>query len=70
MQIFNFAKDFVGFTSDEETDKKKKSKGANFEMMSEDINISDSFLKQTDVLRKILQRFFNDNTDDIEFKIK
>jgi len=39
-------------------------------MMSEDINISDSFLKQTDVLRKILQRFFNDNTDDIEFKIK
>lgn len=30
-------------------------------MLSEDVSLQDSFLKQTEVLRKILQRFFSDN---------
>lgn len=38
--------------------------------MSDDLNVSDSFLKQTEVLRKILLRYFSDNTEDVEFKIK
>ncbi|EAR92909.2 zinc finger, C2H2 type family protein (macronuclear) [Tetrahymena thermophila SB210] len=69
-KIFNFAIDIVGISQSSDLSKKKKKKQTNFEIMTDDINISDSFLKQTDVLKKILQRFFSDNQDDVEFKIK
>lgn len=70
MSIFSFAKDFVGFSSDDTESKKTKKKTSNYDMMSDDLNVSDSFLKQTEVLRKILLRYFSDNTEDVEFKIK
>lgn len=39
-------------------------------MSGDDMGISESFMKQTNVLKKIYQKFLSDNQDDIEFKIK
>lgn len=50
--------------------KKKKKKAGNLEFALDDMSLGESFLKQTDVLKKILTKFFSDDTDDIEFRIK
>ncbi|EGR30411.1 MIR domain protein [Ichthyophthirius multifiliis] len=70
-KAFNMINFFEVLQQENNEKNKKKKKENNIEIIAEDQGIiGGGFLKQNDVLKKILQKILNENQDEYEFKIK
>ena len=64
-KLLNIFDIFNAMKGDSEQKKKKKKNIMN-EISNEELNFSESFLKQTEILKQILNKMFSDMRDDTE----